>query len=44
MVRAEVPEPDQVEPPDWDTWLLKRVSRGEVVGVGGVLVDRAVLR
>lgn len=41
---AEVPESGQVEPPDWDTWLLRRMSLGEVIDLGGVLVDRAVLR
>jgi hypothetical protein len=43
-LRAENPDSDQVEPPDWDLWLLRRMSKGEVVEVGGVLVDRAVLR
>ena len=41
---AEARAPSQVEPADWDTWLLRRMSRGEIVDVGGVLVDRAVLR
>ena len=43
-LRAEGPESGQGEGPDWDAWLLRRMSRGEVVNVGGVLVDRAVLR
>lgn len=43
-LRAEGPVDDEGEPPDWDTWLLRQMSRGEVVQVGGVLVDRAVLR
>lgn len=29
---------------DWDLWLLQRMSRGEILDVGGVLVDKAVLR
>jgi hypothetical protein len=43
-LRAESPESSQGEPPDWDTWLLRRMSQAEVVLVGDVLVDRAVLR
>jgi hypothetical protein len=43
-LRAEAPESSPGEPSDWDTWLLRRMSQGEVVLVGGVLVDRAVLR
>jgi hypothetical protein len=43
-LRAEAPESNPGEPPDWNTWLLQRMSRGEVLEVGGVLVDRAVLR
>jgi hypothetical protein len=43
-LRVEAPASDQGEPPDWDAWLLRRMSRGEVVDVGGVLVDQAVLR
>jgi hypothetical protein len=43
-LRAEAPESSQGEPPDWDAWLLRRMSQREVVLVGGVLVDRAVLR
>ena len=30
--------------PDWDGWILRQMSRGEVVTVGGMLVDRALLR
>ena len=30
--------------PDWDAWLLRRMNLGEIVTVGGVFVDRAVLR
>jgi hypothetical protein len=41
---AEAPAAEQGEPPDWDVWLLRRMSQGQVVDVGGVLVDRAVLR
>lgn len=29
--------------PDWQAWLLGRMSRGQIADVGGVLVDRAVL-
>ncbi len=29
--------------PDWQTWLLSRMSRGQIADIGGVLVDRAVL-
>jgi hypothetical protein len=43
-LRAEGPESSKGETADWDTWLLQRMSRGEVVDVGGVLVDLAVLR
>src|SRR5664279_178055 len=43
-LRAESSESDEGEPPDWDTWLLRRMSQAEVVLVGGILVDRAVLR
>ena len=43
-LRAETPQPSAGEPPDWDGWLLRRMSRGEIVDVGGVWVDRAVLR
>jgi hypothetical protein len=43
-LRAEAGETNQVEAPDWDSWLLQRMSRGEVALVGGVFVDRAVLR
>jgi hypothetical protein len=43
-LRVEAPANDQVAPVDWDVWLLQRMSRGEIVDVGGVLVDRAVLR
>jgi hypothetical protein len=43
-LRAATVESGQGEPPDWDAWLLQRMSRGEVVDVGGVFVDRAVLR
>lgn len=43
-LRAKVPEAPQVEPPDWYALLLKKMSDGEVTDVGGVLVDRAVLR
>jgi hypothetical protein len=43
-LRAESSESDEGEPPDWDTWLLRRMSQVEVVLVGGILVDRAVLR
>lgn len=42
-LRAEGPESVEGEGPDWDVWLLRRMSRGEVLDVGGVLVDRAVL-
>lgn len=46
-LRAEAPcarASDPGEPPDWDAWLLQRMSQGEIVEVGGVLVDRAVMR
>jgi hypothetical protein len=43
-LRVEGPESSQGEPADWESWLLRRMSRGEVVDVGGVLVDLAVLR
>lgn len=43
-LRSDAPGPRPVDLPDWDTWLLQRMSRGEVADVGGVLVDRAVLR
>ncbi len=43
-LRAEGPASDQGEPPDWDAWLLRRMSRNQVAEVGGVLVDRALLR
>lgn len=43
-LRSEAEVPDDVAGPDWETWLLRRMSRGEVMDVGGVLVDRAVLR
>jgi len=43
-LRADAPESTQIDPPDWDTWLLRKMSQREVVLVGGVLVDRAVLR
>jgi Protein of unknown function (DUF3109) len=43
-LRAEAPESGHDGPPDWDAWLLKRMSQGEVTEVGPVLVDRAVLR
>lgn len=43
-LRAEGVAPDEGDGPDWDTWLLRRMSRGDVLDVGGVLVDRAVLR
>ena len=42
-LRAEGPTCAEGEPPDWDTWLLRRMSKGEVVDVCGVMVDRAVL-
>jgi hypothetical protein len=44
-LRVESPAPGEngAEQPDWDSWLLRRMSRGEIVDVGGVLVDRAVL-
>ncbi|MBI5542344.1 MAG: hypothetical protein HY901_00525 [Deltaproteobacteria bacterium] len=41
---GEPPSGDQSQGPDWDGWLLRRMSLGEIVTVGGVLVDRAVLR
>jgi hypothetical protein len=41
---AQAPDQDQDALPDWEGWLLRRMSSGEVVDVGGVLVDRAVLR
>jgi hypothetical protein len=43
-LRAEAPVSNQVETVDWDTWLVQRMGHGEVVDVGGVFVDRAVLR
>jgi hypothetical protein len=43
-LRAEGAESSQDEPADWDSWLLRRMSRGGVTDVGGVLVDMAVLR
>lgn len=43
-LRAEGSASDEGDVPDWDVWLLRRMSRGEVIDVGGVLVDRAVLR
>jgi hypothetical protein len=43
-LRAEGSESGQGEGPDWDLSLLRLMSRGEVVVVGDVLVDRAVLR
>jgi hypothetical protein len=43
-LRAESGASDDGDLPDWDTWLLRRMSRGEIADVGGVLVDRAVLR
>jgi hypothetical protein len=43
-LRAEAPESTEVVPPDWDAWLLRRMSEDEVLLVGDVLVDRAVLR
>jgi hypothetical protein len=42
-LRAESGSSSEAEPPDWDTWLLRRMSHGDVIHVGGVLVDRAVL-
>jgi hypothetical protein len=43
-LRAEAPPTsDQGGPPDWDAWLLRRMSDGDVLDVGGVFVDRAVL-
>jgi hypothetical protein len=42
-LRAESDGPNETAPPDWDAWLLRRMSRGDIIDVGGVLVDRAVL-
>jgi len=43
-LRTETLSPDQGGPPDWDAWLLQRMCQGEVIDVGGVMVDRAVIR
>jgi hypothetical protein len=43
-LRSEVAAPEDSRAPDWDAWLLQRMSRGEMIVVGGVFVDRAVLR
>jgi hypothetical protein len=43
-LRVEGGASDDGNLPDWAVWLLRRMSRGEVLDVGGVLVDRAVLR
>ena len=43
-LRADGVAADEGDPPDWDTWLLRRMSRREIIDVGGVLVDRSVLR
>jgi hypothetical protein len=43
-LRAEEPGASQGEAPAWDAWVLRRMCLGEVADVGGVLVDRAVLR
>lgn len=43
-LRAESRGADLGEPPDWDAWLLRQMSRGQILDVGGVLVDRALLR
>jgi hypothetical protein len=43
-LNAESPESNLADAPDWDLWLLRRMSQGQILDVGGVLVDRAVLR
>lgn len=43
-LRAEGVTSDDGDLPDWETWLLRRMSHGEVIDVGGVMVDRAILR
>lgn len=43
-LRADAPAAGAAGAVDWDLWLLRRMSRDEVVEVGGVWVDRAVLR
>lgn len=42
-LRTDSGPPEQGDAAGWELWLLQRMSRGEVVEVGGVLVDRAVL-
>lgn len=41
-LRSE-PGDDAVPASDWDGWLLRRMSQGGIVTVGGVLVDRDLL-
>lgn len=43
-LRADAPEASAGETTDWDAWLLRRMSRRELVEVGDVWVDLAVLR
>jgi hypothetical protein len=43
-LRADAAQPSEGANADWAAWLLRRMSRGEIALVGGVLVDRAVLR
>ncbi len=42
--RDRAPQRDSAEGPDWQTWLLRQMSRAEIVDVGGVFLDRAILR
>jgi len=42
--RDRAPHGDSPEGPDWQAWLLRRMSRAEIVDVGGVFLDRAILR
>lgn len=41
---GDVQLPESAEGADWDGWLLRQMNAGEIVTVGGVLVDRQVLR
>lgn len=36
-------EPSGADDPDWQAWLLRRMSRGQIADVGGIFVDRALL-
>lgn len=42
-LRADAAAADGEDAPDWDGWVLQRMSRSELAVVGDVFVDRAVL-